>query len=107
MEIRTCEEYVVAELLDAKNEIENLKSVISEVEMARQETVNKLDSVMKTFQELKDMVCKISNVDYTSNDCVYIRFSSVYSNWDKEDYDKLVELVPSILEKPQKVNATL
>ena len=96
MEIRTCEEYVISELFDAKNEVDRLQQALAEQKEAHQETVNRLDEIMKSFQELRDLLVEISSVHETET-YRYLGFNSVYSNWDKDNYDKLVALVPELL----------
>lgn len=98
MEIKTCEEYVVAELFDAKNEIDRLKGCLAEEKERYQEAVNCLSDVTKSFQELKDLLVEISRVNEATN-YNYVTFNSIYSTWDGEQYDLLVSLVPGILEK--------
>lgn len=94
MEIKTCEQYVLRELDNAQKEL-------SLVKKALEETTNHRDELRKSFQDLKDLICKLASVNNVEDrDYTYIGFSSVYSNWDKEVYDKLVELVPQIL-KPK------
>ena len=94
MEIKTCEQYVLRELDNAQKELSLVKKTL-------EETTQHRDELWKSFQDLKDLVCKIANVtNMTDPDYTYIGFSSIYSTWDKEDYDKLVSIVPEIL-KPK------
>ena len=95
MEIKTCEQYVLRELDNAQKEL-------SLVKKALEETTNHRDELRKSFQDLKDLICKMASVtNKTDPDYTYIGFSSIYSTWDKEDYDKLVELVPQILKQKE------
>ena len=93
MEIKTCEQYVLRELDNAQKEL-------SLVKKALEETTNRRDELLKSFQDLKDLICKMASVN-NMPDYTYIGFSSIYSTWDKEDYDKLVELVPQILKQKE------
>lgn len=93
MEIRTCEEYVINELMSTKEELYETKQTLEEV-------IEHRNVILKSFQELRDLVCKLASVYNDNPDYTWIGFASVYSNWDKENFDKLVELVPEVL-KPK------
>lgn len=96
MEIKTCEQYVISELFDAKNEVYQLQQALEEQKEAHQETINKLRDVMFSFQQLKDLILKIADVgEY--NGYRYVSFSSLYENWEKDDLELLVKLIPTIL----------
>lgn len=100
MEIRTCEEYVIAELFDAKNEIDRLEQVIAEKEAEHQETIARLDDVMKSFQELKDLILKRSSLKRFSVDSTpYISFDSIWQEYSPEDFDLFTTIIPEILAK--------
>lgn len=96
MEIKTCEQYVISELFDAKNEVDRLQQALAEQKEAHQETLNKLSDVMFSFQQLKDLIFRIASVgEYSGNQ--YVGFNSLYENWDRDDFELLIKLIPTIL----------
>lgn len=98
MEIRTCEEYVVAELFDAKNEIERLEQVVAEQKEAHQETIARLNDVMKSFQELKDLILKKSALKhYSVDNDPYISFDSIWQSYNADDFNLITTIIPELL----------
>lgn len=91
MEIKTCEQYVLRELENAQKELALVKSAL-------EESNARCDEICKSFQELKDLICKYSSVDEYDG-FPYISTDTIYSKWNKDDYDKLVRLVPKVLTK--------
>lgn len=93
MEIRTCEEYVLKELEEAQKEVLSLEDELSEA-------YDKIEYLMSSLNELKELLVKISVVDdatYTTGK--YVGFSSIYEGYSKEQFDTLVRLVPEIFTK--------
>ena len=89
MEIRTCEEYVLRELENTQKELASIKADYLE-QTAR------LNNVMRSFQELKDLVRDIAIVYKNDHLPWVIGFNSLYENWDNEKYKKLIDLVPGL-----------
>lgn len=97
MEFRTCEEYVLSELMDAKSEIENLKQLLAEERDAHKETTDKLTYVMESFQGLKDLIlnnCKVWISTYNTPEAVY----DVGYLWN-DNKDLLLNYIPKLKEK--------
>ena len=93
MEICTCEEYVLKELEEAKNEVISLGDELVEA-------YDKIENLMSSLNELRELLVKISVVDdaaYTTGK--YVGFSSIYEGYNKEQFDALVRLVPGIFTK--------
>ena len=100
MEIRTCEEYVIAELFDAKNEIDRLEQVIAEKEAEHQETITRLNDIMKSFQELKDLILKRSSLKrFGAEDNLYISFDNIWQEYSADDFDLITTIIPELLAK--------
>ena len=93
MEIRTCEEYVLRELDSALNEVIKLQDEL-------EASYDKIEYLMSSLNELKELLVEISTVDdamYTTGK--YIGFNAIYEGYNKEQFDKLVRLVPGIFTK--------
>lgn len=91
-EIRTCEEYVIARLQNLEDYVEELKN-----ELKYTQEFN--DSIVKDFNELKDLICDISTYYEPTDNPAHIYFNGVYENYDAVLYEKLTRLVPKILNK--------
>jgi len=92
MEIRTCEEYVLNRLFEAED-------ALAEIRDNYDEMCRKFDSVMKSYQELKDIIYQIATINDKDKTCEYIYFNSIYKNFSNEEaamFKKLMQLVPTI-----------
>ncbi len=92
MEIKTAEQYVVAELLETKEEINELK---------KQLTCREFDySIMqKNYLTLMDLIHKHIFIRKSSAGDDYITFeNSVWKTYDEAEYDKWTSIFPDLFD---------
>ena len=80
MEIKTCEDYVVNELLTTKDELETAKDTISNL-------TNRYNVLLDNFMFVKSFIC----LEKThANDDYFISFDKQWKSYDSANYDRLV-----------------
>lgn len=90
MEIRTCEQYVLAELESTKNELELLKD-------AHKGLLDQYISLSNSFEDLVNIVKNISILNRSDISYNYVSFNYL---WDSDDcFERFLELVNPKVQK--------
>ncbi|MBQ6627895.1 MAG: hypothetical protein IJH65_03595 [Methanobrevibacter sp.] len=87
MEYKTCEQYVLAELENVKNELETVKDAYAGV-------LNQFVTVKDKFEKLCDLLREITTVYHLENNYDYISFNYLWDNTPQ--FDDFVEIVKSL-----------
>lgn len=98
MEIKTCEQYVLSLLEENQNEVARLQQVVADKELAHQEALARLNDVMKSFQELKDLILKRSVLKrYSIDNDPYISFDNIWQSYNADDFNLITTIIPELL----------
>lgn len=82
MEIKTCENYVVNELLTIKDELEVAKNTISSL-------TNQYKELLDNFRFVKSFILMKSTQNGTDS---FITFDNQWKSYDSENYNRLVSI---------------
>ena len=93
MEIKTCEEYVLNQLSLAEEEVYSLRKELTEIK-------DRLRGVIKSYNELEELIYKLVNVSETAGEGLYLCFNGIFEKYDRDDFEKITRLIPYIL-KPK------
>lgn len=88
MEIKTCEEYVLAKVQELENEKAALQDKLESAE-------KKLGCVYTDYTNLKNRVAEVAksfSIKKATGGQSYVSFDSAWSDYDKERFNQLVEL---------------
>jgi len=88
MEIKTCEQYVLNVLKEREKDLDALQ-------MRHEAVCERLDVVTKQLDELKTLLKSIVKCDPVSSEegVKWIRFESIWSSYDAEQFETLVNLL--------------
>ena len=88
MEIKTCEEYVLAKVQELEDEKASLQDELENVK-------TKLGCVHADYTNLKNLVAEVAksfSIKKATGGQSYVSFDSAWSDYDKERFNQMVEL---------------
>ena len=98
MEIRTAEEYIVSELLEAKENIAKLT-----VDLTYEK--DSYDRILSKYNALRALICRRIRPSKRSDGQRFISFDEyVWERYDKEEFDEWVSFFPDMFVEPEEVS---
>ena len=95
MEIKTAEQYIVAELLDKKEELAKTKDELRTYEFDYQ-------IMREKYLELRDLIRKHIRIRTTSDGDDYIAFeSSIWKTYNEAEYNKWTSIFPDLFDRAE------
>lgn len=93
MEFKTCEEYVLSLLEENLNELTHQEEVIRSLN-------KKLGEVEEKYNTLKELIAKYCTYEHNDYSSDVLKFDYIFEAYgNRDDFYKLVELVPGVLKK--------